>query len=111
MTVLATRAAIETALRRLAPGLPAHEFSVVADHAVDSAGLARAKPETAAWLSLVAYARHVFTDYDSLLDEGYDRDAARHFVREDLAAALAGWGVRRPLGDDDSTTDTKDTGW
>jgi len=67
----------------LAPGLPAHEFSVVADHAVDSAGLARAKPET----------------------------AARHFVREDLAATLAGWGVRRPLGDDDSTTDTKDTGW
>jgi len=75
---------------------------VVADHAMDSAGLARAKAGTAAWLSLVAYARHVFTDYDALLAEGYDRDAARHFVRDDLAAVLADWGVRRPLGDDDS---------
>jgi len=32
-------------------------------------------------------------------------------VRDDLATALAGWGVRRPLGDDDSTADTEDTGW
>lgn len=84
---------------------------MVADHAVDSAGLARARPETAAWLSLVAYARHVFTDYDALLEEGYDRDAARHFVRDEIAAALAGWGVRRPLAADDGDADADRTGW
>ena len=50
-------------------------------------------PETAARLALVAYARHVFTDYDDLLADGYDRDSARHFVLDDLNAVLAAWGA------------------
>ena len=37
------------------------------DHAIDSRGLSVASPEIAAWLSLVAYVRHTFTDYDELL--------------------------------------------
>jgi len=61
---VARRSDIEIALRRLAPRIPAHELGAVVDHAVDSPGLKRASPETAAWLSLVAYVRHVFTDYD-----------------------------------------------
>ena len=93
--------AVEAALRRLAPKIPAHEFGAVIDHALDSKGLRNAAPETAAWLSLVAYVRHVFTDYDALLTQGYDRESARHFVLEDMAAKLAEWGVRRPLGDGD----------
>ena len=48
----------------LAPKIPPHEFGAVVDHALDSAGLKNAAPEAAAWLSLVAYVRHVFTDYD-----------------------------------------------
>ena len=79
-----TRAAIEAALRHLAPHLPAHEFGAAADHAMDSAGLRTASPENAAWLSLVAYARHTLTDYDALLAEGYDRDSARFFVAGEL---------------------------
>ena len=95
------RAAIAAALRHLAPKIPPYEFGAVIDHALDSKGLRHAAPETAAWLSLVAYARHVFTDYDDLLTQGYDRDSARHFVMEDMAAKLAEWGVRRPFGEDD----------
>ena len=95
------RAAIEAALRRLAPEIPPHEFGSVTDHALDSAGLKSAPPETAAWLSLVAYVRHVFTDYDALLTQGYDRDSARHFVADEMEAALRAWGVRRALGDDE----------
>ena len=95
------RPTIEAALRRLAPKLPPHEFGAVIDHALDSKGLRTAAPETAAWLSLVAYTRHVFTDYDELLTQGYDRDSARHFVMEDMAAKLTEWGVRRTLGEDD----------
>jgi len=95
------RAAIEAALRRLAPKIPPHEFGAVTDHALDSAGLRTASPETAAWLSLVAYVRHVFTDYDALLTQGYDRDSARHFVADEMEAALRAWGVRRALGADD----------
>jgi len=95
-----SRSAIEAALRHLAPKLPPHEFGAVVDHALDSEGLNTAAPETAAWLSLVAYARHVFTDYDELLAQGYDRDSARHFVAKEMDAVLSGWGVRRKLSED-----------
>ena len=95
------RPAVEAALRRLAPNIPPHEFGAVIDHALDSKGLRNAAPEAAAWLSLVAYTRHVFTDYDDLLTQGYDRDSARHFVAGDMTATLTEWGVRRTLGDDD----------
>ena len=98
---MAKRGDIEIALRRLAPRIPAHEFAAVVDHAVDSPGLKPASPETAAWLSLVAYVRHVFTDYDDLLTQNYDQDSARHFVADEIAAVLNDWGVRRRLSADD----------
>ena len=69
----------------------------VLDHAVDSRGLSIASTETAAWLSLVAYVRHTFTDYDELLAEGYDPDSARHFVASGMDKILQAWGVRRRL--------------
>jgi hypothetical protein len=94
------RPAIEAALRRLAPKIPPHEFGAVVDHALDSAGLKTAAPEQAAWLSLVAYLRHVFTDYDELLAQGYDQASARFFVAREMEAKLAEWGVRRKLGSD-----------
>jgi hypothetical protein len=98
---LASRADLAAALRRLAPQIPAHEFGAVLDHARDSSGLRVASAETAAWLSLVAYARHAFTDYDALLREGYDRDSARHFVAEEIDAVLREWGVARRVGPED----------
>jgi hypothetical protein len=88
---------IEAALRRIAPKIPRHEFAAIADHAMDSPGLRRAAPEPAAWLSLVAYVRHVLTDYDELLEQGYDPESARHFVLPDMEETLADWGVRRPI--------------
>ena len=99
MNALSRRAAIEAALRQLAPKIPPHEFGAVLDHALDSEGLRTAAPDNAAWLSLVAYARHVFTDYDDLLAQGYDRDSARHFVADEMEAVLGGWGVRRKLSE------------
>ena len=98
---MSTRSEIARALRVLAPKIPAHEFEAVLDHARDSPGLASASPEAAAWLSLVAYARHVFTDYDELLQEAYDRDSARFFVAAELAAVLREWGVHRPPAPED----------
>ncbi len=91
------RSEIEKAIRRLAPLIPAHEFDAIADHAMDSPGLRKASPETAAWLSMVAFVRHIFTDYDALLEEGYEQESARHFVADDMKCLLAEWGVRRPL--------------
>lgn len=98
---MAKRGDIESALRRLAPLVPSHEFAAVVDHAVDSPGLNVASPETAAWLSLVAYVRHVFTDYDELVREGYDRDSARFFVAAEINTVLRDWGVRRRLSPED----------
>ena len=96
-----TRTEIETALRRLAPKIPPHEFGAVVDHARDSRGLKASTPETAAWLSLVAYVRHALTDYDDLLAQGYDHDSARFFVAAEIQATLERWGVGRRLATDD----------
>jgi len=96
-----TRTEIETALRRLAPRIPPHEFGAVVDHARDSRGLKTSTPETAAWLSLVAYVRHALTDYDELLAQGYDHDSARFFVAAEIQATLERWGVGRRLATDD----------
>jgi len=98
---MAKRSDVEAALRRLAPKIPAHEFSAVCDHAMDSPGLRSAFPETAAWLSLVAYVRHVMTEYDELLDQGYDEESARHFVVGDMDEVLGSWGVRRRLAEEE----------
>ncbi len=98
---MAKRTDVETALRRLAPRIPDHEFGAVVDHAMDSRGLRPASAETAAWLSLTAYVRHVLTDYDELLEQGYDQASARHFVAGKIDALLRGWGVRRHLDVED----------
>ena len=98
---MSKRTVIEDALRHLAPRMPAHEFGAVVDHALDSRGLRAATPETAAWLSLVAYVRHALTEYDDLLTQGYDQDSARFFVAEEIARVLAEWGARRKLGGDE----------
>ncbi len=66
---------LEDVIRLLAPRIPKHELGVVVDHALDSEGLQTATLETAAWLSLVAYIRHVHTDYDELLRQGYESTA------------------------------------
>ena len=51
---------------------------------------------------MLAYARHRFTEYDRLLDEGYDVDSARFFVLEDMNDRLAEWGSpRRISGEED----------
>jgi hypothetical protein len=94
------RAAIESAVRVLAPRIPKHELEAVVDHALDSPGLRTAAPEPAAWLSLVAYVRHVMTEYDSLLADGYDQDSARFFVAGDIDEVLEGWGSPRRVGDE-----------
>jgi hypothetical protein len=81
--------------------MPPHEFGAVVDHAVDSRGLKASASESAAWLSLVAYVRHAFTDYDDLLAQGYDQDSARYFVVAEMERVLGDWGVKRRLAGDE----------
>lgn len=95
------RELIESAVRILAPRIPKHEFEAVTDHALGSRGLHTASPEAAAWLSLVAYIRHRLTDYDNLLDEGYDVESARFFVLDEMNAILEEWGAPRRIEAED----------
>jgi hypothetical protein len=95
------REELGTALRHLAPHIPDFEFDAVIDHAMMSQTLNRAVPETALWLSMTAYIRHNFTDYDALLDDGYDVESARHFVLDGMNDKLAEWGVKRRIAEQD----------
>lgn len=91
------RSEIEKALHVLAPRIPEYEAGAIADHAMGSCGLRMASAQAAAWLSMVAFVRHALTEYDALLEEGYDQESARHFVAADMQAVLTEWGVMRPL--------------
>lgn len=95
------RSRIEAALRRLLPRVPPAEAGLILDHAQDSKGLRAASPEAAAWLSAMAFIRHALTDYDQLLDEGYDLESARHFTLDAINEILAEWGARRRVGQED----------
>lgn len=57
-------------------------------------------PSTALWLAAIAHIRHAHTDYDALLADGYDRDAARYFVLDAINAVLDRWGATRRLDPD-----------
>jgi hypothetical protein len=58
-------------------------------------------PSVAIWLATVAHVRHVHTEYDRLLDEGYDRDSARFFVIDRINEVLTRWRATRLLDPDD----------
>jgi hypothetical protein len=88
--------ALRKALRLLAPLIPYADSEPVLERA---AKLTRADLAIGAalWLAIVAHVRHRHTDYDALLAEGYDRDAARHFVVEETEAVLRLWGCSKRI--------------
>lgn len=92
--------AIRRALRALAPGIPLSDAEAVIALA-ERRHMKDLPPSTALWLALGSHVRHVHTDYERLLREGYDRDAARFFVAEDTDAVLAGWACQRSVGEGD----------
>ena len=59
-------------------------------------------PSISVWLATVAHIRHEHTEYDSLLEDGYDRDAARHFVVHEINDTLTRWQATRLLDPDGS---------
>ena len=87
---------VAQALRQLAPLMPLADFLAV--EAVAAAGHLRHLPPTIiAWQALTTHVRHEWTDYDALIAEGYDRDAARHFVADAMNETLSRWGCSRRI--------------
>jgi hypothetical protein len=98
------RKAIARAFSLLAPMAP----YVDAEAIRDAAGSRRMKtlpPTVAVWLAAIAHIRHLHTDYDALLEEGYDREAARHFVLPAVNDVLTRWRATRLLEADDPEVD------
>ena len=87
---------IAKALRSVTPMIPFNEAEDVKRLAAQP-HLRSLPAPVSVWLSLVAHIRHVHTDYDELMDDGYDRDAARHFVMDDINAVLERWQATRLL--------------
>ncbi len=88
--------AIRKALRALAPGIPLSDAEAVLTLA-ERRHMKDLPPATALWLSLGSHVRHVHTDYEQLLADGYEREAARFFIADDTDAVLAGWGCQRSV--------------
>ena len=83
--------AIKKALRALIPLAPFADFDEIEKATRDKTKRSLA-PTDNAYLTTLSYIRHVYTDYDQLRDEGYDRDSARHFVAEVIEDKLREWG-------------------
>ena len=94
------RRAIAKALTLLLPGAPYADIETIRAEA-GSKHMKELPPSIAVWLATVAHVRHQHTDYEQLLAEGYDRDAARFFVIDRTNEVLTSWRATRLLDPDD----------
>jgi hypothetical protein len=92
--------AIRKAMRELIPLAPFADFEPIYTQAI-APNRRDLPPSIAAWLAVTAYVRHAHTDYDALLAEGYERDAARFFVKDAMEEKLTAWGCRRRIEAED----------
>lgn len=92
--------ALAKALTTLLPWAPYSDTEVIRTEA-NAVHMKTLPPSVAIWLATVAHVRHQHTDYDRLLDEGYDRDSARFFVIDKINEVLTRWRATRLLDPDD----------
>lgn len=93
------RRAIDKAITLLLPTAPYADTEKIR---TDAGGkhLKTLPASIAVWLATIAHVRHEHTDYERLLEEGYDRDAARFFVVDQINAWLTKWRATRLLDPD-----------
>ena len=94
------RRTIARALTLLLPGAPYADIEAIRTEA-GAKHMKTLPPSIAVWLATVAHVRHQHTDYEQLLAEGYDRDAARFFVIDRTNEVLTSWRATRLLDPDD----------
>jgi hypothetical protein len=92
--------AVGKALTALLPMAPYADTEPIREAAL-SARFRTLPPSIAVWLATIAHVRHEHTAYDRLLAEGYDREAARFFVVEEINAVLTRCRATRLLDPDD----------
>jgi hypothetical protein len=94
------RRAIAKALTALLPMAPYADMEKIRNDA-GAVHMKTLPPTIAVWLATIAHVRHMHTDYERLLTEGYDRDSARFFVIGQTNAMLTRWRATRLLDPDD----------
>jgi len=94
------RRAIGKALTALLPLAPYADMEKIRTDA-GSVHMKSLPPTIAVWLATIAHVRHVHTDYEKLLAEGYDRDSARFFVIGRTNEVLTRWRATRLLEEDE----------
>ena len=97
----ARRRAVARALTALLPMAPYADIEAIRE-AAGARDMRELPASLAVWLATVAYVRHAHTDYDRLLAQGYDRDAARFFVIDAINETLTRWRATRLLEADES---------
>ncbi|MGY6709531.1 MAG: DUF2293 domain-containing protein [Rhizobiaceae bacterium] len=96
--------ALAKALTVLLPQAPYADIEAIREIA-SARKMRELPPSIAVWIATVTHVRHMHTEYDALLSEGYDRDAARHFVVDEINEVLTAWRSTRLLDPDDDEAD------
>ncbi|KAA6405853.1 DUF2293 domain-containing protein [Candidatus Tokpelaia sp.] len=90
------QSAIAKAVARFIPQAPFYDAEAIRSRAAQK-HLRNLPPDKAVWLTIIAYIRHIYTDYDALRDENYESEAARFFVRNAINSKLQQWRAGRFL--------------
>ena len=93
------------ALNQILPRVPMLDAEAILEVA-QSRHLRHLPPSIAVWQATTARVRHAHTEYDALLEEGYDRDAARFFVIDAMNDVLTDWGSGRRVDPNETELDT-----
>ena len=91
---------VKRRLRELIPKATMEDFLAI-EKIADKGHLRHLPPSIRAWQAITTQIRHVHTDYNAMLEEGYDQDSARHFVLDDINAKLLEWGCSETVFEDD----------
>ncbi|MGB7287618.1 MAG: DUF2293 domain-containing protein [Salaquimonas sp.] len=90
-------------LRELLPKVTLADFQDI--QAIAAKGHLRHLPDSiVAWQATTTHIRHNYTDYDALLEEGYDAESARHFVLGAINDKLEEWGSLRQIEENETDT-------
>lgn len=92
--------AVAKALTLLLPMAPYSDIEKIREMALERK-LRELPPSIAVWIATITYVRHEHSSYDTLLEDGYDRDAARFFVVDEINETLTQWRATRLLDPDE----------
>ena len=101
MKSVARQKEIRKRLRELVPAASMEDFLAMEE--IAAAGHLRHLPASiAVWQAATTRARHAHTDYDQLLEDGYDQESARHFVLDEINAQLETWGCSKRISEEET---------